>query len=347
MTNFQTTLDYFHSLIDHNGILQFTDRYQKAVESGYAVEDQARGLIVALWLGENELVDRLLELILAYRREGNMLMLRHHDGSFDEHLVDPSYREDASAEVLWALGELYAVRPTKEIEEFADYIISEQTKGIYSRAAAYALLGAARMGHREGTTALADKLVHLYQVNADGYWHWFEDMMTYANSLMPWSILAAYQVNPKPEYLDIGLKSLNFLYEHLRLSSLPMLVGNESRWWIKGETMPVFDQQPIDAGYLCLASLKAYQVTSEPLYLEKAHFYYSWFTGNNVHKASMIRPDGACHDGLGNMGVNLNAGAESTICYILATLGLAQHDHTFKTEDIAKIQADTPVLVAK
>jgi len=42
--------------------------------------------------------------------------------------------------------------------------------------------------------------------------------------------------------------------------------------------------------------------------------------GNNLKKQNMIREDGACYDGLYEYGPNPNAGAESNICFLIASL---------------------------
>ncbi len=328
MPNFNTTLDYFRSLIDQNGIVQFSRAYQKDHASGYAIEDQARGLIVALWLGDTELTDHLYDMLLQARTKDGVLMIRLEDGSYTDQ-VDPPYKE-ASAEVLWALGELQAVRPHDQIPDYASQLIQGLVMTPFSKAMAYALLGTTKLNDIPATTTLADRLITLYNTHSEKHWKWFDRSMTYANALHPWALLASYQVNPKPEYLEVGLASLNFLLSNLKLYRIPVLVGNDGDWWVKGKTMPLFDQQPIDAAYLCLACLKAHEVTGEGEYLDRARFYYSWFRGNNIHRVNMIRSDGACHDGLNNTGPNINAGAESTICYIMATLAMQKQDPDFK-----------------
>jgi hypothetical protein len=322
MNNLTISVDYFKSLIDDNGVVQFSSRYHKDHASGYAVEDQARGLIAALWLNDIPTADHLYQLLVKARTPKGVRMIRQADGSYTNQLDAPE--KEASAEVLWALGEQYAVAPKEGLKDYAHQLIQGLEGSPYSKALAYGLLGTSKLGHHGATEKMADGLVDMYHQYADENWAWFSDNLTYANALHPWGLLAAYQLVPKAEYRSVGLSSLNFLLTHLKLYRIPVLVGNDGEWWRKGRTMPLFDQQPIDAAYLTLACLKAFEITENQFYLDKAKFYYSWFHGNNIHRASMIRPDGACYDGLNNTGPNQNAGAESTICYILASLAMLQ-----------------------
>mgnify|MGYP000374080621 FL=1 len=48
---------------------------------------------------------------------------------------------------------------------------------------------------------------------------------------------------------------------------------------------------------------------------------FSWFLGENHLNQTMYNPiTGGCYDGLEKTHVNLNQGAESTICYLIARL---------------------------
>ncbi|WP_050915834.1 hypothetical protein [Gillisia marina] len=50
---------------------------------------------------------------------------------------------------------------------------------------------------------------------------------------------------------------------------------------------------------------------------------FSWFLGNNHLQQIIYNPlTGGCHDGLEESNVNLNQGAESTICYLMARLSI-------------------------
>jgi hypothetical protein len=130
-------------------------------------------------------------------------------------------------------------------------------------------------------------------------------------------------VSGKEIYKQIALQSYEFLYNNLLQSGVPVVVGNKG-WWQKGGKMPLYGQQPIDVAYMCLTSFAFFDILREEKFSEDAKLYYSWFHGNNLKKQNMIREDGACYDGLYEDGVNPNAGAESNICYLLASLQMKE-----------------------
>ena len=67
--------------------------------------------------------------------------------------------------------------------------------------------------------------------------------------------------------------------------------------------------------------IAAFKITKEKKYLQDAFKAFQWFLGRN-HLGLMVYNDltGGCHDGLGQHDLNLNEGAESTICYLMARL---------------------------
>jgi len=64
--------------------------------------------------------------------------------------------------------------------------------------------------------------------------------------------------------------------------------------------------------------------TGQTRYRRLARAAFAWFLGENSGGVPVYDPDtGVCRDGLHPHGVNLNAGAESTICYLLARLAIS------------------------
>jgi hypothetical protein len=56
---------------------------------------------------------------------------------------------------------------------------------------------------------------------------------------------------------------------------------------------------------------------------------FNWFLGNNhLHQIIYNPCTGGCYDGLEETQVNLNQGAESTLCYLLARLTMEVQQHT-------------------
>lgn len=323
--NLNKSTSYFKSLIDDNGIIQFTKGYEKDYRSGYAIEDQARALILSLRLNDKKFVDKFFLLINeSMIKDRGVDILRDRYGKLSG--IPDEYKE-ASAEVFWAVCELYnsgyANIPKEIIEPIITNLKNGLLKTIYPRVIAYTLLGLYKIGDLDSTKKLGDSLLSLYLKNKDGKWQWFEDKITYANPLLPWSLFLSYELTKKEEYLEVARESMQFLLDNLIKDNTPLVIGNEG-WWRKGKKMPLYGQQPIDISYMAMALLNAERITENRLYFEYAKLFYSWFHGNNLNKKNMIRDDGACYDGLYKNSLNINAGAESNICYLLASLQMKE-----------------------
>ena len=77
--------------------------------------------------------------------------------------------------------------------------------------------------------------------------------------------------------------------------------------------------------------LAAYDVSRDTKYLDLAQAAFEWFLGRNRSGESIYDfVTGGCNDGLGQRGVNLNQGAESIICFLLASLDIIKYE-TVKT----------------
>jgi len=85
----------------------------------------------------------------------------------------------------------------------------------------------------------------------------------------------------------------------------------------------LYDQQPLEAECMVQAATTAFRVTRKEKYHKTAHIAFHWFLGKNSQNLEVYDPKtGGCYDGITPQGVNLNQGAESTICYLLARLEL-------------------------
>lgn len=315
--NIQPSLKYFNSLIDKNGIIQFTDGVKKNYSTGYAVEDQARALLVALILKDQKLIKRLhTYLVEMIAPQNGVYMIKTADG---EILNKTDGFGEASAEVYWSLAEYYSRYPKKYPKQIMEYLMYGLKRTQFMRAVSYTLLGATTIMDTKNTKLFADVLVRWYEKNKDRNWIWYENTLTYANSLMPWALFKAYDVLKNMKYKKVALDTLEFLLINLEKKGIPVVVGNKG-WWGKNKKIPLFDQQPIDVSYLVLTCLKAYETSGMKLFLDKARIYYEWFWGNNILKKKMIDKIGRCADGLTEKGPKKDSGAESNICFLLASL---------------------------
>ncbi len=102
------------------------------------------------------------------------------------------------------------------------------------------------------------------------------------------------------------------------------IVGQDG-WYPRGGKRADFDQQCVDAQGTVEASLIALRLTGDSVWRRRALAAFDWFQGRNVHSLTLVDPvTGGCYDGLTRTGLNLNMGAESIVCYLLAYLDLVE-----------------------
>ncbi len=171
----------------------------------------------------------------------------------------------------------------------------------------------------------ADSLVDLYEANHKEDWNWFEPTVTYSNAKLSESLLLAYNYTKDRTYRKVGLATLDFLTEIQWKGDFFDTVGNHG-WYPYNGQKPLFDQQPIEAGYLTQAYVSAYEIVRERKYLELAKYSFEYFIGRNRLQAVMYDySTGAVFDGLTSEGMNCNQGAESVICFLMALNSLNEH----------------------
>jgi hypothetical protein len=167
---------------------------------------------------------------------------------------------------------------------------------------------------------LGIKLLKKYNDVADEKWAWYEEYLTYANSSLPEALLYAFLTTGKPKYKMIAHISFEFLLSHTFKGNTINVVSN--RGWHHKEKVPnKFGEQPIDVSYTIQTLALFYSVFKDEDYLKNIEIAFSWFLGNNHLNQIVYNPlTGGCFDGLEEHNVNLNQGAESTVCYLTARL---------------------------
>ena len=169
-------------------------------------------------------------------------------------------------------------------------------------------------------TSLADNLVSKYRGISDKKWKWFEDYLTYANSILPEAMLFAGLSTGSELYKNIAKTSFDFLLSLTFKDEQIKVISNQG-WYHKGKTVNQFGEQPIDVAYTILALQTFYQVYEDETYKDKMKIAFDWFLGkNHLHQIVYNPKTGGCYDGLEQYHVNLNQGAESTISYLLSRL---------------------------
>jgi len=113
-------------------------------------------------------------------------------------------------------------------------------------------------------------------------------------------------------------------------------VGNTG-WHSRGGEKAPADEQAIDAAAFVLAFRYAYEATADRHYLRRMQESFAWFLGANRLRVSLYDfATGGCRDGMGVTEINLNQGAESTICFLLSLLEM----HKLAGEELERGEAD-------
>lgn len=334
-------LDHLLRLTDCTGIVQHAVYTLPDRATGYTTDDNARALIAALKV--HEAVGDPRALGLAERYLSFLTWAQNGRGGFrnfvayDRRFLEEEGSEDAFGRAFWALGCTMGMGEdfplSRNARRLLEAALPRAGRLRSPRARAFALLGLAEWleagGGRDPRVRpllrrLADGLARQYRVFAGAGWHWFEDILTYSNGVLPMALFLAYRAGGRRDHLAVAAESLDFLGEILFRDGPMRLVGNRG-WYPRGGSPAPFDEQPEDAGAMVLAYAAAHRVTGRDDYRRLAGESFAWFLGRNALGVPLYDPTtGGCHDGLTPDGPNLNQGAESLLAYLLAHLALGE-----------------------
>lgn len=323
MKNTPLLLKKLRQLTTKTGIYQHGKLKEPDPTFGYALEDQARALIVAHEFGAKDLEEIYLNFIIKAQNKNTFLNQYYYEDQrgFVEDITPTTVldRQEAYGITLWALLSTNDFQ-NEEIKVSFDQICTNAYSWISPRAIAAALIGLASLSSQNSLEkGLVEKLKSFYKSVAIEDWQWFENYLTYANAILPWACWEISLSRNDKDIERIAEATTKFLIETCQVQGVPAPIGNQN-WYKKGEKKALFDQQPIDAAYMVCCLEKAYLYTKDQFYLNWAEKWWKWFWGNNINKISLIDKDYACHDSLNKEGINLNQGAESNICFLMAGL---------------------------
>ena len=305
------------------GIYQHDTRGQPDPSFGYALEDQARALIIAHEFGDKDLEEIYFNFIIKAQNKNTFLNQYYYEdqrGFVND--ITPSTvldRQEAYGITLWALFSTNNLQ-NERIKPLINQLLANARLWVSPRAIAAALLGLVSLPTPSSLEKeLAEKMRYFYEQTATQNWQWFENYLTYANAILPWALWETILKRNNNSLLPIAEKSTNFLIENCQIDGIPSPVGSQG-WYSKGGKKPLFDQQPIEAAYMVCCLEKAYLSTKDQFYLKWAEKWWKWFWGNNINKIPLIDKNNACYDSLNKEGTSLNQGAESNICFLMASL---------------------------
>jgi len=317
-------LKKIRSMTTNMGIYQHGKLTKPDPKFGYALEDQARAFMIADGFKDKNLKDIYLSFILKAQREDGLLYHFYYDnngkGIFkNEENNTKSNIKEAYGITLWSLLTTKSDQ-NEDIRKIIKNLMEDARNWTSIRAISTALLGLINLDYQhELENELKAKLHHFYFETSSDDWVWFENYLVYANALIPWALWEIYLKRKCKISFEIAQKTTDFLIKNCQVNNIPLPIGNKG-WYLKGNNKAFFDQQPIDASYMVCCLEKAYYATKDNLYLDWAKKWYKWFFGNNIINIPLIDENFACHDALNPEGLNLNQGAESNICFLMAYL---------------------------
>ncbi len=338
----KVNLDHLNKMTTDVGIIQFSNIGHPDINSGYTLDDNARALIVIckhyqLYGYKEDL--KSIECYLSFIEK-----CQNKDGTFVNYLdrnenihIKNDYvnLEDSNSRAVWALGNVIAIKDLLPEDSFLlaskmlDKCMSWIPGVLSPRSEAFLIKGLylckgaiPDATRRNLIIKLSERLVSKYDLNTEKDWQWFEEYMTYANSVLPEAMLYAYLVTEENVYKDIAIDSFIFLLNKLFVKGKFRPISNNG-WYYKNTEANKFGEQPIDVGYTIEALENFYYTFRDQRYIDLMQQAFSWFLGNNHLQQIIYNPlTGGCHDGLEESNVNLNQGAESTICYLMARLSI-------------------------
>lgn len=325
---------HLRRLTDEGGLYEHAKGVAPRPEHGYCLDDVARALVVVSRESEpgstqadlSDLFGHYLSFVLAAQAG---------DGRFrNRRGADLSWRgrpsvEDSWGRGLWGLGTAVSGHgePSRRHLALAAFERGAGWRSPHSRAMAFAAVGAAEVLHvfpdlRGPRELLAAAAKMIGRPQAGEGWPWPEPRLTYANAVLPEVLLAAGAALDAPSLVADGLGLLRWLLDVQTLDGHLSVVPVGGRG--PADTVPGFDQQPIEVAALADACARAYALTGEQCWADGIELAASWFFGTNDSGTSLYDPDsgGGC-DGLERDGRNENQGAESTLA-LLSTLQQAR-----------------------
>ena len=330
-------LDHLFRMSDSTGVFQHASFTVPNFAEGYCTDDNARALVLALRvqkLGHD--VPRIHECATTYAAflnhafDGGSRRFRNFM-SFDRRWLENVGSDDCHGHALWALGFCAAEAGHDSFQMLAAQLF-EQALPIAAtltspRAWAYTLIGIDEYlrrfsGDRRASQireSLAGKLMQRYADAHGEDWHWFEDVVSYANAKLPHALILSGHCMGATMMLETGLKSLRWLVKHQTSDTGSFRPIGSNGFYSRGGERALFDQQPIEAQATVSACIEAYRATQDASWVVEARRAFEWFLGRNDLGLTLHDPStGGCRDGLHVDRVSHNQGAESTLAFLLA-----------------------------
>ena len=330
-------LDHLFRMSDSTGIFQHASFTVRNFAEGYCTDDNARALVLALMLkrlGHDS--PQLGAKAATYAAFLNHAFDRQRGRfrnfmSFDRRWLEEVGSEDCQGHALWALGLCVSQAGQGSFQMLAAQLF-EQALPVAAefsspRAWAFTLIGIDEYLRRfsgdrrtnQIRESLTAKLMQRYADASTDEWHWFEEVVSYANAKLPHAMILNGRCLNNAAMLELGLKTLRWL-RNVQMSNAGSFrpVGSNG-FFPRGKECAIFDQQPIEAQATISACIEAYHATGEMFWVAEARRAFEWFLGRNDLGLALYDPTtGGCRDGLHMDRLSQNQGAESTLAFLLS-----------------------------
>jgi hypothetical protein len=330
-------LDHLFRMSDSTGIFQHASFTVPNFAEGYCTDDNARALVLALMLkklghSSPQLGARAATYAAFLNHAFDRKLGRFRNFmSFERRWLEDIGSEDCHGHALWALGLCVSQAGQGSFQMLAAQLF-EQALPVAAefaspRAWAFTLIGIdeylrrfsgdRRANHIRET--LTTRLMQSYGDTAGEDWHWFEEVVSYANAKLPHALILSGRCLNAAPLLDTGLKALRWLVKVQTSPTGAFRPIGSNGFYRRGQERAQFDQQPIEAQATISACIEAYHATGDMVWVAEARRAFEWFLGrNDLGLALYDAGTGGCRDGLHVDRLSQNQGAESTLAFLLA-----------------------------
>jgi glycosyltransferase involved in cell wall biosynthesis len=335
----EPSLDHVRRLTDETGICQHARFTIPDRANGYCTDDNARAVMVtAKYYAQYrepqalELLDRYLAFIMHAQKPDGLF---RNFMNFERTWWQTEPASDAFGRALWAFGTVIAQPPSPQYLSVVKDCFDSSVQHVpeqHPRAMAYSILGMSDyLKQFPGASDIkrylelaADGLVIQYGKHSLADWQWFEDILTYDNSVLPHALFVAGAVLDNAQCIEVAQRSCRFLLANTLRDDHFSFIGCNG-WYRHGKARASFDQQPVEAASTVMMLAAAYEATKDKEFLDLQRKAFDWFLGANDLRVPLydFRTKG-CSDGLMPTGANINQGAESTLGFLLALLTMIE-----------------------
>ena len=352
----EPSLDHLQKLTDDTGMYQHAKFTIPNREFGYCTDDNARAVIAMTNYYAQYPEPQALKLLDTYL--SFTIHSQNEDGTvrnfmdFNRNWRESEPANDTFGRVLWAFGAMMANPPSPAYLSIAKDCFDKSVKHVQRqlpKGMAYSMFGMSDyLKQFPGASDIkrqlelaADGLVTQYEENNYPDWHWFEDILTYANAVLPHALFVASLTFDNKRYREVAEEACEFLLANTFNGGHFSFIGCNG-WYERGGTRATFDQQPLEAASTVMMLRAAHDATADDRFLRLQRKAFDWFLGANDVRVPLydFRTRG-CNDGIERDGVNTNQGAESTLSFFLSLLAMVE---SYATVEKTKVGKSVPLL---